>query len=146
MLVPCDACTRCVGVHVVRLWVVLLLLHLSLSLSLSFCVPHTFSRSSSLRRMVPVQCLRLDPSFSDAHLFMAQIAASQNDFATANSALEQALAHNFQVMACVLLRLLCYSRLLIASVSALPCAGVHAYVACMGVNTGCAALSTSPAC
>lgn len=44
-----------------------------------------------------LQCLRLDPTFSDAHLFMAQIAMSRDDIKTANNALDQALSHNFQV-------------------------------------------------
>jgi tetratricopeptide repeat protein 21B len=42
-------------------------------------------------------CLRLKPTYSDAHLIMAQIAIFQENFRGASNSLEQALAHDFKV-------------------------------------------------
>ena len=42
-------------------------------------------------------CLRLNPTYSDAHLTMAQIAIFQDNFRAASNSLEQAMAHDFRV-------------------------------------------------
>ena len=51
---------------------------------------HTNSQSTVAR------CLELDPSYSSAHLLMAQIALKQKNHRLANQSLEQALSYNFQ--------------------------------------------------
>jgi len=43
------------------------------------------------------QCLRLEPTFADAHILMAQIYLYQGNNRMAAQSLEQAMSHNFQV-------------------------------------------------
>mmetsp|Transcript_8068 Transcript_8068/g.19162 ORF Transcript_8068/g.19162 Transcript_8068/m.19162 type:complete len:1324 (+) Transcript_8068:208-4179(+) len=43
------------------------------------------------------RCLELDPSYSDGHLLLAQIALTQQNHRLANQSLEQALSYNFQI-------------------------------------------------
>ncbi|XP_052258735.1 tetratricopeptide repeat protein 21B-like isoform X2 [Dreissena polymorpha] len=42
-------------------------------------------------------CIEVEPTFSDAHILMAQIHLHQNNFKLANQSLEVGLSHNFEV-------------------------------------------------
>ena len=42
-------------------------------------------------------CIEVEPTFSDAHILMAQIHLHQDNFKLANQSLEVGLSHNFEV-------------------------------------------------
>ena len=54
-------------------------------------------RQFGAARQTLSQCLKLNPSNSDAHLVLAQISLHEENFGAAQQALEQAVAHNFEV-------------------------------------------------
>lgn len=43
-------------------------------------------------------CIDVEPTYSDAHILMAQIHLHQNNFKLANNSLEVGLSHNFEVV------------------------------------------------